>query len=75
MRGLTTAHVVCVVLALEASIGSSAAMQGGAAPSGIVSRVQVWTYALREGRFAFSPAEATRMRASHLCVRDVGRAP
>ena len=31
--------------------------------------------ALREGRLAFSPIEATRMRASHLCAHDSGRAP
>jgi len=32
--------------------------------------------ALREGRLAFSPLQATRMRASHLCAKnDSGRAP
>ena len=31
--------------------------------------------ALREGRLAFSPLQATRMRASHLCANDSGRAP
>ena len=31
--------------------------------------------ALREGRLAFSPLEATQMRASHLCANDSGRAP
>jgi hypothetical protein len=31
--------------------------------------------ALREGRLAFSSLEATRMRASHLCAHDAGRAP
>ena len=31
--------------------------------------------ALREGRLSFSPLEATRMQASHLCVHDARQAP